>query len=72
MHLETEIERDWTSSWRRSMDGAPSIHQLLNLKQWECDKVTIHFSSHGDLADGSRLCREARRKLKLHSGVNSK
>ena len=30
--------------------------------------MTLPWSSRGELADGSRSCREARRKLKLHSG----
>jgi len=75
VHLEAVIERDWTSTWRRSMDGAPVaetvFHQLVNLQPLECDKVTLPWSSHGELADGGRLYMEARRKLKLHSGVNS-
>ena len=57
------------------MDGAPGaetvFHQLVNSQPWECDKVTLPLSSHGELADGCRLCMEAHRKLKLHSGVNS-
>jgi len=56
------------------MDGAPgadSIPQLVDLQTWVCDKVTVPLSSHGELADGGRSCKEARRKLKLHSGVNS-
>jgi len=73
--LEAVIERDWMSTWRRSMDGAPGaetvFHQLVNSQPWECDKVTLPLSSHGELADGGRSCMEARRKLKLHSGVNS-
>jgi len=48
-----------------------SIHQLVNSQLWECDNVTLPLSSHGELADGGRSCREVRRKLKLHSGVNS-
>jgi len=57
------------------MDGAQGaetvFHQLVNSQLWECDKVTLPLSSHGEMADGGRLCMEARRKLKLHSGVNS-
>jgi len=75
MQLEAMIEQDRTSNWRRSNDGAPcasdSILQLVNSQPWECDKVTKPLSSHGELADGDRLNREARRKLKLHSEVNS-
>jgi len=48
-----------------------SIHQLVNSQPWECDNETLPLSSHGELADGDRSCREVRRKLKLHSGVNS-
>ena len=48
-----------------------SIHQLVNLLPWECDMLTISLSFHGELADGSQSCREARWKLKLHPGVNS-
>jgi len=29
MHLEAMIERDWMSTWRRSMDGAPSDETLF-------------------------------------------
>jgi len=47
------------------------MHQLVNLQPWECDMVTLPLSSHGELADGGQSCKEARRKLKLHSGVNS-
>ena len=61
IHLEAVIERDWTSTWRRSMDSAPGaetvFHQLVNLQPWECDKVTLLLSSHGELADGGRLLR---------------
>jgi len=75
IHLEAVIERDWTSTWRRSMDSAPVaetvFHQLVNSQPLECDKVTLPLSSHGELADGGRSYMEARRKLKLHSGVNS-
>jgi len=56
------------------MDGAPgadSVPQLVDSQTWERDKVTVSLSSHGKLADGGRSCKEACRKLKLHSGVNS-
>jgi len=48
-----------------------SIHQLVNSQPWECDNVTLPLISHGELADDGRSCREVRRKLNLHSGVNS-
>jgi hypothetical protein len=50
---------------------ADFIHELVNSQTWEYDNVTLPLSSHGELADGSRSFREARQKLKLHSGVNS-
>ena len=75
MHMEAVIVRNWTGSWRRSMDSAPGaetvFHSLVNSQLWECDKVTLPLSSHGELADGGRLCMPASRMLKLHSGVNS-
>jgi len=48
-----------------------SIHHIVDSQRWECDNVILPLSSHGELADGGRPCREVRRKLKLHSGVNS-
>ena len=32
-----------------------SIHRLVNSQPWECDKVTLPSSSHGELADGGWL-----------------
>jgi hypothetical protein len=29
MHLDTVIERDWSSTWSRSMDGAPRDDTLF-------------------------------------------
>jgi len=43
-----------------------SIKQLVNSQPWECENVTLLLSSHGELADGGRWCREVCRKLKLH------
>ena len=75
IQLEAVIERDLTSTWRRSMDSAPGadtvFHHFVNSQPWEYDKVTSLLSSHGELADGGGSCMEARRKLKLHSGVIS-
>ena len=48
-----------------------SIHLLVDSQRWESDNVTLPLNSHGKLADGSQLYREARWKLKLHSWVNS-
>jgi hypothetical protein len=44
--------------------------QLVNWQLWECVKGTLPLSLHGELADGGRPCREASRKLKVHSSVN--
>ena len=30
MHLEAVIVRDWTSTWRRSMDGAPRLYSSVS------------------------------------------
>jgi len=48
-----------------------SIQQIMDSESWECDKVTLHFSAHGEIVEGRWSCREARQELKLHSGVNS-
>ena len=29
MHLEAVIEQDWTSTWRRLIDGAPAAETVL-------------------------------------------
>jgi len=75
LHLVAVIERDWMSTWRQSMDGAPVAvtvsHELVNSQPWDCDKVTLTLSTHGALADGGRSYLEAPRNLKLHSWVNS-
>ena len=47
------------------------IQQLVNLHPWQCDKVTVSFSSHGELSDGSHLYREAHLKQMIHSEVIS-
>jgi hypothetical protein len=54
------------------MNGAQGAEtqQLVNLQPWECGNLTLPGSCHGEVADGGRLCREAHRKLKQHSGVN--
>ena len=64
MHLEAVIERDTTSTLRRSMDGEPGAETLF-IRQ-----LTRPLSSHGGLANGGQSCREAGQMLKLHSGVN--
>jgi hypothetical protein len=43
----------------------------VNLKPWECDKVSLSKSLQGELVDGSRSGRGAHWKLKLHSWVNT-
>jgi len=72
-NLEAIIERVWTGTWRQSMDGSPGAetHSSVNSQPWDCDEVTVPLSSHGELADGGRSCREEHQKLKLHSWVNS-
>jgi hypothetical protein len=56
---------DGTRTWRWSIDGVQSNLQLVYFQPLECDKVTLQLSFHGELADGSRSCREACRKLKI-------
>ena len=58
------VDRWRTGCWK-------SIHPSANLQPWGCDEVTVHLSSYGELAGGGQSCKEAHRKLKLHSGVNS-
>jgi hypothetical protein len=48
-----------------------SIHPLVNLQWWECHKVSLPVSSHGELADCGQLCRDVRWRLEPHAGVNS-
>jgi len=46
----------------------------VSYSNWQpsgCDEVSLPLSSNGELAGGSRSCKEARRKFKLQSGVNS-
>jgi len=56
---------------RRRAGCWDSIHQSVNLQRWECDDLTLLLSCHRELAGGGRSWRDARRKLKLHSAVNS-
>jgi len=49
-----------------------SIHRLVNSKPWECDKVTSPLKLLWRTGWWRWIGREVRRKLKLHSGVNSK
>jgi len=30
IHLEAVIKRDWTSTWRRSIDGAPGLNSSVS------------------------------------------
>ena len=54
------------------MHGAPGAETLfISLLTRNCDKVTLHLSSDGELVHGGQSYREARQKLMLHSGVNS-
>ena len=74
-NLEAVIEQVGMSTLRESMGGTPGaetrIVSFVKMQLWECDKVILPLSTHGELADNGRLCMETNRKLKLHSGVNS-
>jgi len=85
MHWEAVIEQVWRYTWRlwsseigRVLGGgrwtAPrdSIHQLVNSQPWECDKVTLPWKLLWRTGWWRSIGREVCRKLKLHSGVNSK
>ena len=49
-----------------------SIRWLVNSKPWECDEVTLPSKLLWRPGWWQSICREIRRRLKLHSGVNSK
>jgi len=49
-----------------------SIHRLVNSKPWECNEVTLPMKLLWRTGWWQSICREVRRKLKLHSGVNPK
>jgi len=49
-----------------------SIHRLVNSKPWECDEVTLPLKLLWRTGWCRSIGREVRRKLKLHSEVNSK
>jgi hypothetical protein len=34
------------------------MHQLVDLQPSECNQASFSFHSHGELADGSQLCRK--------------
>jgi len=56
------------------MGGVPhadSMHRLVTSKPWECDEVTMPLKLLRRACWLHPICREARRKLQLHSGVNS-
>jgi len=85
IHLEAVIERVWRHTWRpwsseigrvlgsgRWMARRDSIHQLGNSQPWECDKVTLPLKLLRRTGWWLSIGREVRRKLKLHSWVNSK
>jgi uncharacterized protein YjbI with pentapeptide repeats len=62
---------------QKALDGRcamclDSIHQLVNSKTWEGDKVTLSLKLLYRTGWWRSISREACRQLKLHSGVNSK
>jgi len=68
-------DRAWLDEYSEAVEGRrtgcwDSMHKLVHSQPWECDKSTLPLCSHRELADGCQLCRGARRKLKLNSGVN--
>jgi len=65
-----EVVNPETVDWRRA-GFLHSVLERVNMQLWECNDLTLSLSSNGELAGGGRSCREACRKMKLHSGVNS-
>jgi len=59
---------------REAVDGRrwDSIHWLVNSKPWECDEVTLTLMLLWRTGWWRSIGGDARRKLKLHSGVDSK
>jgi len=49
-----------------------STHRLVNSKPWECDEVTLPLKLWWRTGWWRSIGREVCRKLKLHSGANSK
>jgi len=65
-------EFDLEAVGRRRARCWDSIHRLVNSKPWECDEVTLPLKLLWRTGWWRWIGREVRRKLKLHSGVNSK
>jgi len=85
IHLEAAIERvwrctcrPWTSEFGRVLGGGQwtalrdSIHPVVHSQPWECDKVTLPLKLLWRTGWWRSIGREVHRKVKLHSGVNSK
>jgi hypothetical protein len=70
-HNRVSLDQYWKALDRHRAGCCDSYHQLVTSQLWECVKVTLHLIAHGERTEGSRACRDARRKLKLHSGVNT-
>jgi hypothetical protein len=47
-------------------------HRFVHSKPWECDDVTLPLKVLWRIGWWRSIGRETHRKLKLHSGVNSK
>jgi len=49
MHLQAEIERDWRSTWKRSIwreaQQQLRLYSLINLKLWECRELSTTASA---------------------------
>jgi len=71
--LEEYLEEfDKEAVGRRRARCWDSIHRLVNSKPWECDEVTLPLKLIWRTVCWRWIGREVCRKLKLHSGVNSK
>jgi len=55
----------------RHTEGGDLVYLLVYFYPYECNQVTFPVNSHGELAGGSRSCREACQMPMFHSVVNS-
>jgi len=74
MRLEEYLEMvDLEAVDLEAVDGRRArCSRLFNSKPWECDEVTLPLKLLWRTGWWWSIGREARRKLKLHSGVNLK
>jgi hypothetical protein len=67
--MTLDLYLEVANGWRTGC--CDSFYQLVNLQPWECENMTLPLGCHGELADGGRWYRAARRRLTLDSLVHS-